>query len=167
MTTIDAAFWIDHLQLSPHPEGGAFREVYRSGLKIPKKDLPGDFAAQRSVSTAIYFLLRQGEISAFHRIASDELWHFYAGSTLTVYEIAPETGMLTKHQLGSDYLVGQVFQTMITAGSWFAAKCEKDYALVGCTVSPGFDFEDFELAKRKELIAAYPEHEELIVSLTR
>jgi uncharacterized protein len=165
--TNDSAFWIEQLQLLPHPEGGAFREVYRSGLKIPKKDLPEGFAGQRSICTSIYFLLRQGEISAFHRIASDEIWHFYAGSTLTVYEIVPETGRLIKHHLGPGCLKAEVFQTTIPAGSWFAAKCEQEYSLVGCTVSPGFDFEDFELGERKKLITAFPVHEHLIVSLTR
>jgi predicted cupin superfamily sugar epimerase len=165
--TPDAAFWFEHLELIQHPEGGAFREIYRSHLTMAKQELPDEFSGERNVCTSIYFLLRQGEFSAFHRIASDEIWHFYVGSSLTIYEIQAATGNLTKHTLGPDPLRGEMFQIMIRAGNWFGARCEQGFVLAGCTVSPGFDFAEFELADRIKLIADYPEHKDLIVSLTR
>jgi predicted cupin superfamily sugar epimerase len=173
----NAAFWKEKLQLITHIEGGAFREVYRSPLIVPLKylrsnaaDTPGNqpFRGDRNFSTSIYFLLEKGGFSAFHRIASDELWHFYFGDSLLVYEINP-LGLLTTHRLGSDVGNGEVFQTMIRAGSWFASCVAEgsDYSLVGCTVSPGFDFADFELADRQELSRQYPQHTALISTLTR
>lgn len=163
-----AAHWINHLQLTPHVEGGAFRETYRSVLSIGKDCLPAGFQGDRNASTAIYFLLEQGQFSAFHRIASDECWHFYYGDTLLVYEIRQE-GDLLIHRLGSNMATGENFQAVIRAGSWFAsAPAEKsEYALVGCTVSPGFDFADFELAEREALSRQYPQHTDLIRLFTR
>ena len=163
----NAEYWIEKLQLTKHPEGGAFREVYRSSLKIEKQNLPDDFNGDRNISTSIYFLLQKDEFSAFHRIASDELWHFYFGDALTIFEIDASTGKLSLHKLGSNFDDGEVFQTTIKAGNWFASKTNKDYSLVGCTVAPGFDFADFELAERKKLIEEFPQHSQLITSLTR
>jgi predicted cupin superfamily sugar epimerase len=163
-----ASYWIDKLQLTRHAEGGAYREAYRSELILPRSTLPLFFQGDRPVSTSIYFLLTQGEFSAFHRIASDELWHFYYGDPLVVYEIG-HSGRLTEHLLGPDPEKGQAFQTAIRAGSWFAAlpASGSEYALVGCTVAPGFDFADFELADRKTLADEFPEHADLIRRLTR
>ncbi len=164
----NAAYWIEKLNLTQHVEGGAFREVYRSLLSIPRKSLPILFQGDRNAATSIYFLLAKGEFSAFHRIASDECWHFYFGDPLLIYEIG-HTGSLTVHRLGSDIEKGESFQTMIRAGSWFASAPAggSEYALVGCTVAPGFDFVDFELADREALARQYPEHGELIRELTR
>src|ERR1700729_1066310 len=147
-----ASYWIEKFQLIPHVEGGAFREVYRSDLVISKSALPLFFQGNRAASTSIYFLLAAGQFSAFHRIASDELWHFYFGDPLLIYEIN-HSGMLTTHRLGNNPENGEVFQTMIRAGSWFASvpADDSEYALVGCTVSPGFDFADFELADSQSL----------------
>jgi predicted cupin superfamily sugar epimerase len=163
-----AAYWIEKLNLIPHVEGGAFREVYRSGLTLPKTVLPLFFQGSRSVSTSIYFLLSQGQFSAFHRIASDELWHFYYGDPLNVYEIA-HNGRLYTHVLGSDPEKGESFQTVVKAGSWFASAPApgSEYALVGCTVAPGFDFADFELAARETLTTQFPDHADLIRQFTR
>lgn len=161
-----AKYWIEKLGLESHVEGGAFKEVYRSPLIL--KNLPNIFKGDRNAYTAIYFLLKSGDFSAFHRIASDEGWHFYAGTSLTVYEIE-ENGNLITHKLGSDIENGESFQTTIKAESWFGSRCEDEngYALVGCTVAPGFDFEDFELATNESLSTKYPQHKALIKEMTR
>jgi predicted cupin superfamily sugar epimerase len=166
MSARDANFWIERLNLQPHPEGGFFRQTYKSNLILPKEALP--HASPRSASTAIYFLLEGRNFSAFHRLGSDEMWHFYAGSPLSVHVIH-EAGSYSKHLLGPDPDAGQSFQALVPAGRWFASHVEdwSSYSLVGCTVAPGFDFQDFELAKRKELIALYPQHRNLVETLTR
>jgi predicted cupin superfamily sugar epimerase len=164
-----ASFWIEKLQLSRHVEGGSFKEVYRSALILKKAILPTGFKNDRNVSTSIYFMLEQEQFSAFHRIASDEQWHFYYGGELHIYEIAPG-GHLTIHKLGNDAANNETsFQCVVNAGSWFASRPAEEaaYCIAGCTVSPGFDFEDFELAKRDELAATFPQHLALITSLTR
>ena len=164
----DAAFWIDHLKLTRHIEGGSFAEFYRSPLVVPKSELPIAFSGDRSISTSIYFLLEVNQFSALHRISSDELWHFYTGDRLEIFEIEP-SGNLKVHLLGSDPQKGESFQCVIRAGNWFGSKLADggEFCLVGCTVSPGFDFEDFELADREELQNQFPQHTELIHTLTR
>lgn len=164
----DAAYWIDKLQLTAHVEGGAFREVYRSELVISRNALPLFFQGDRSASTHIYFLLTGDQFSAFHRIAADEIWHFYSGDALLVYEIT-HNGRLMTHRLGGDPEKAESFFTVIRAGNWFGSALADggEYALAGCTVAPGFDFGDFELAEREVLAAQYPEHGSLITRLTR
>ena len=164
----DASYWIKKLQLTQHVEGGAFRETYRSELTIPRTILPLFFQGDRNASTSIYFLLASGQFSAFHRIASDEVWHFYFGDPLLVHEIG-HNGRLITHLLGTNPEKGESFQTVVKAGSWFASVPApgSEYALVGCTVAPGFDFADFELADRVTLSQQYPEHAALIQELTR
>jgi len=163
-TRLDARYWIDHLKLSPHPEGGYFRATYKADLTIPHSALPSPFGGNRAASTAIYFLLEGKDFSAFHRIAADEVWHFYAGNGLVVYVIDAE-GNASELHLGSD----AGFQAVVKAGCWFGSRLKHGggFALVGCTVAPGFAFADFELAKRSELSAAYPQHKQLIKELTR
>lgn len=163
-----ADYWIQQLQLTEHIEGGAFREVYRSPLQLAAAALPPSFGAPRNNSTSIYFLLKQEQFSAFHRIKSDELWHFYYGDPLVVYELEP-TGALTEHLLGNDPEQGQQFQCTVKAGNWFASRTQLGgtYSLAGCTVSPGFDFADFELADREQLTKEYPAYATLIRELTR
>jgi uncharacterized protein len=167
MSKRTAEFWINKLQLTTHIEGGAFREMYRSPVLAPLSALPADFAGERNFCTSIYFLLQQHQFSAFHKIKSDEVWHFYYGDALIVYEI-DQQGRMIEHRLGCDADNNETFQCVIAAGNWFAARLAPggEYALVGCTVSPGFDFADFELAKQEELIAAYPTHTVLIKELT-
>src|SRR5579863_2630030 len=116
----DAAYWIEKLQLTRHVEGGAFREIYRSELVIPRHSLPLFFQGDRSASTHIYFLLADGEFSAFHRIAADELWHFYSGDPLLVHEIT-HSGRLVTHRLASDPGNEGSFFAVIRGGSWFAS----------------------------------------------
>lgn len=161
---ITAAYWRDTLQLTKHVEGGSFRETYRAAAIME----PAGFSGPRNASTGIYFLLEDGDFSAFHRIASDEMWHFYDGITLHIYEITAE-GLLKVHRLGRNYSQGEQLQLVIPAGSWFASCVEETggFALVGCTVAPGFDFADFELAGRVELSELYPQHAGLIALLTR
>ena len=167
MRTETAQDWIDRLHLQPHPEGGYFRETYRAPLILPRSALPGH-GGDRAASTAIYFLLAGDQFSAFHRIRSDELWHFYAGSTLIVHVITPD-GEYQQILLGSNNANGEHFQAVVPAGCWFGSSLlyPNTYALVGCTVAPGFDFADFEMAKREELIAHYPQHRGIIDRLTR
>ena len=164
----DADYWIRTLQLNRHIEGGSFREVYRSKLEIPRENLPPDFKGACAASTSIYFLLEKGQYSAFHRICSDEVWHFYAGHSLRIYEIE-SSGNLLIHRLGNDPEQGETFQCIIKAGNWFAAKVADggDFTLAGCTVSPGFDFRDFELADGTMLAAEYPQHRGCIAELSR
>ncbi|HEX5652887.1 MAG TPA: cupin domain-containing protein [Chitinophagaceae bacterium] len=152
--------WIQFLHLQKHIEGGWYCEVYRSTeLFTP---------TNRSVCTHIYFLLEARDFSTLHRIQSDELWHFYAGDPLIVYEFNKE-GQLIEHLLGNDidqcFLPGCVIQK----GNWFGARTAPggNYSLVGCTVSPGFDFADLELADAETLSKKYPAHQQLIQSLCR
>ena len=163
----DAAYWINTLQLKKHIEGGYYRENYRSQLNIYKDILPESFHGDRSAATCIYFLLEKDSFSAFHKIASDEIWHFYSGDCLIIYEIKND-GSLLEHRLGPNPESHESFQVVVKAGNWFAAKLNGggEYALAGCTVSPGFDFDDFEMAKREILLRDYPEYESLIISLT-
>lgn len=168
MESIDATYWVRRLKLEPHPEGGYYRQTYRSDETIPQAALPEGFTGPRAASTAIYFLLEGENFSAFHRLRSDEMWHFYTGSPLVVHVI-DTAGRYWPVSLGSDSESGQVFQAVVRAGSWFAAHVAdwKGWALVGCTVAPGFDFEDFEIAKRKKLVDKYPQHRKVIQELTR
>lgn len=161
-------YWIEKLQLEPHPEGGYFRQSYRSEVEIALEALPAGFSGARVASTAIYFLLDGKNLSAFHRLRSDEVWHFYAGEPLVVQVIEPE-GNYSRILLGRDPGAGQVLQAVVRAGCWFGSHVAdwSSFSLVGCTVSPGFDFEDFEMGKREELVALYPPHRELIERLTR
>jgi len=159
---------ITHLKLQPHPEGGYYAETYRSKEIIPQAVLPGRFAGERNFSTAIYFLIPAGQFSAFHRIQADELWHFYEGQPLHVYVIHPQ-GNMEFIRLGNNVAMGETFQAMVPAGCWFASEpaTANGYCLVGCTVAPGFDFTDFELAQREILEEYYPEHKDFIRQLTR
>lgn len=194
LTQNDASCWIRQLSLQPHPEGGYYRQTYRSQLQLPKLSLPPEFTGARPASTAIYFLLENGNFSAFHRQRSDELWHFYFGAPLLVHVIEPD-GPYSQIRLGCVLDAGETFQAVVKAGCWFASQLAPDktphpeaaalgndlpsapnqphsqhpasFALVGCTVAPGFDFEDFELARREDLAARYPQHRDLIARLTR
>jgi predicted cupin superfamily sugar epimerase len=154
--------------LQPHPEGGWYKETYRSSEYIPQMALPESFIGPRVFSTAIYFLLEQGNFSAFHRIKADECWHFYAGDPLLVY-IIRQDGSLDIIHLGSDINKGQLFQYVVPANCWFASRpaTRSAFCFVGCTVAPGFDFADFELADGLSLSGLYPQHERIIKDLCR
>jgi uncharacterized protein len=145
---------IRRFDLQPHPEGGFFRETYRSTAQVTR----AGSEETRAASTAIYYLLCDGAHSAWHRIRSDEVWHFYAGAPLLVH-VLDAAGERVTHRLGNPLThPGTVFQAVIPAGLWFAAECEDPttFALVGCTVAPGFEFSEFELAGVEGLLRAYP-----------
>ncbi|GAM10400.1 hypothetical protein OR1_02689 [Geobacter sp. OR-1] len=168
MTAPTAIELIRKLELLRHPEGGWYRETYRSEETIPAAALPDRFSGDRSFCTAIYFLLEKGDFSAFHRIKSDELWHFHSGTTLTIHMLSQD-GSYQTHRLGADLDAGASFQAVVPAGFWFGAEVTGNggYALVSCTVSPGFDFADFEMADRDDLIRQLPSHTGIIRQLTR
>ena len=159
---------IEKYHLLPHPEGGYYKENYRSLETIPKASMPKRFNGERSYSTAIYFLLEEGNFSAFHKISSDECWHFYAGESLWIHVIHVN-GRLETIRLGSDIENGEIFQAIVPAGCWFASEPAPGtaYSFVGCTVAPGFDFDDFELAKADELSKQFPQHMSIINRLCR
>jgi uncharacterized protein len=161
----DISTLISTLGLLKHPEGGYYKETYRSTLRLTKGSLPANFSGDRDLSTSIYFLLPSSEKSLLHRIKSDELWHFHAGTALSIYVI--NDNGLTIHKLGSNVLIGESFQVMVPANSWFGAINENGgFTLAACTVAPGFDFHDFELARREELLKQFPHCEREIVLLT-
>ena len=164
---VSTDYWIKKLGLQRHPEGGYFKETYRSSEVILKHALPARFNGDRVFSTCIYFLLNKKEISAFHVVQQDEVWHFYEGSSLTIH-IIDQTGKYTAAKLGRDIAGGESFQAVVRAGCWFAAAVNdtETYALVGCTVAPGFEFADFEMADRHRLVALYPEHRNIIENYT-
>ena len=159
---------IQQYNLQPHPEGGWYKETYKSGEYIIGSALPERFGGSRAFSTAIYFLLEQGNFSAFHRIKSDECWHFYAGDPLLIY-VMQLNGKLDIIHLGNDIEKGQVFQFVVPANCWFASTPApgSHFCFVGCTVAPGFDFTDFELAKASSLSALFPQHIAIIEELCR
>ncbi|ACD96074.1 cupin domain-containing protein [Trichlorobacter lovleyi] len=167
-TNRPAAALISALGLFQHPEGGWYRETYRSGGQIPGNVLPECFDGPRSWCTAIYFLLEQGDCSALHRIKSDELWFFHGGAGLTIHLLTAD-GIHSAIRLGADIAAGEVFQATVPAGTWFGAEMSGagEYSLVSCTVSPGFAFADFELADLSVLLRQYPDHDALIKRLTR
>jgi predicted cupin superfamily sugar epimerase len=163
-----AAYWIERLRLEPHPEGGYFRETYRATEAIARAALPPRFLGARAVSTAIYFLLPSEQVSRLHRLRSDELWHFHAGSPLTIAMLEPD-GRAREVVLGPDPERGERFQVIVPAGCWFGASvaAPRSFTVAGCTVAPGFDFADFELGERGALLRAFPREEKLIMRLTR
>lgn len=152
---------IQQLNLQPHPEGGYYAETYRSPLEVTNSE-----GNSRAASTAIYFLLKDKDKSHFHRIKSDELWFFHQGVPLEIISI--QNGQLHSIILGNDIAAGQQAQAMIPADTWFGSRLKdgEGYALVSCTVAPGFDFSDFELAGREELIQEFPHLQEMITELT-
>ena len=160
---------IRQLNLKPHPEGGYYSESYRStGILLPLGAVPA-LPGERNFSTAIYFLLTRGSFSAFHRIRQDEIWHFYKGSPLTIH-VLTAGGKYVVHRLGNRLEKGERPQVVVAGGDWFAAALSNgkgDYALVGCTVAPGFDFSDFEIAHREALLREFPSCSQVIRQYTR
>ncbi|UOQ51819.1 cupin domain-containing protein [Hymenobacter cellulosivorans] len=153
---------IEKLQLLPHPEGGYYKETYRAATSITTEQ-----GAARNVSTAIYYLLEGADKSHLHRIQSDELWFFHQGQALEI--VLVEQGQLVTIELGNDLAQGQLPQAVIPAQTWFGArvKGETGFALVSCTVAPGFDFRDFELAERDALTQEFPQLQAIIEQFTR
>ncbi len=158
---------MDQLDLERHPEGGYYRETYRANVVVPEKVLPAGFAGPRNASTAIYYLLPAGHVSALHRIPSDEVWHWYAGGSLTIHML-DDDGRRHDIRLGQSIADACLPQVVVPAGVWFGATVDDPslYVLAGCTVAPGFDFDDFEPGDRSVLRAQFPEHIALIESLS-
>ncbi|MCB0738621.1 MAG: cupin domain-containing protein [Bacteroidetes bacterium] len=140
---------IEKLGLLPHPEGGYFKEVYRSAEEVAQSALPNRYKGSRSFATSIYFMLGANDISHLHKVKSDETWHFYKGQAINLMYLDGES--LKSVIIGNDLNAGQTLQFTVKANTWFAAelvnKEEGSYGLVGCSVYPGFDFADFVLAK--------------------
>lgn len=158
---------IHRFNLVKHPEGGYFAEMFRSKDDI-SDGLPVRFDGKHVLYTSIYFMLEENDISAFHVLKSDEIWHFYEGNSLLLYAIEPD-GNLKTVRLGRNHEKGDVFQHLVKAGTCFCAEVEEksSYALVGCTVSPGFEYYDFELCTRNDLLKLYPQHNDIIIKFTK
>ncbi|MBI2974578.1 MAG: cupin domain-containing protein, partial [Deltaproteobacteria bacterium] len=155
MKDITVAELVKLYGLQPHPEGGYFKETYRSSESIPGGVLPKR-GNDRNFSTGIYFLLPEGSVSKLHRIKSDEMWHFYLGGPLTIAQITP-SGKIEQAILGQDVKSGQKVQYVVPSGYWFGAypNAGSKFSFVGCTVAPGFDFADFEMGNKAGLLKEY------------
>lgn len=154
----DANYFIENLKMEPHIEGGYFK------ANILAED---NFNLEKKLYSSIYFLLRTGEVSNFHRLTADELWYYHAGEALTIYMITKEGKLITK-KLGLDLEKGEEPQVLVEKGCIFGSAMNEDgFSLVGCMVAPAFTYEDFELFERESLLEQYPEHKEVIIKLTR
>lgn len=157
----DANYFITNLEMNAHPEGGYYKQSFLSDqvTNLNQK--------QRQLWSSIYFLLCKDEVSNFHRLTADEMWYFHSGSALTIYMITPDGELITQ-DLGLEIEKGQKPQILVPKGYIFGSAMHNEgYSLVGCMVSPGFTFEDFELFERNDLLKMYPEHEKIIKKLTR
>lgn len=155
-------YWIENLKLTPHPEGGYYKEIYRS----KKSFQPKDFFGRRNYMTSIYFLLEKGNISHFHSIKSDEIWSYHAGDSLTVFVLYPD-GEMKKLIIGPNLEKGELLQAVVPEGAIFGSKSNGEYSLVGCIVSPGFDFNDFKLFKTSELLGRFPDFSGVIKEFSK
>lgn len=160
----DKNYWKEKLQLEAHPEGGYYKEVYRNPNTIQIMGGGGT----RNLATSIYFMLGTGDKSHFHQLTSDELWYFHEGATIDVHIF--EHGQYRLEKLGNNPEAGESLQVLLPRQSIFAAEISSDqgldFALMGCMVNPGFDFKDFRLIGKEELMKAYPHYEELINRFT-
>ena len=158
---------ITKFNLTEHPEGGYYKETYRSNGIIQNEHLAPEFVGDRNYATCIYFLLTSNKFSAFHKINQDESWHFYKGDSLKLHMISPD-GDYSFVMIGNNLEQDEQPQFVVPAGYWFAAEVltKNAYAFTGCTVAPGFDFNDFELPKREELIQLFSQHSKIITKLT-
>ena len=153
-----AEYYIEELEMLPHVEGGYFKESFLS---------EHSYNSEKKLWISIYFLLRTGQLSNFHRLKSDELWYYHAGESLTIYMITPKGELITK-QLGINIENGDSPQVLVPKGYIFGSAMDNDgFSLVGCMVSPAFTYDDFELFKRDDLLNLYPEHKSIINRLTR
>ncbi|MBI9073538.1 MAG: cupin domain-containing protein [Melioribacteraceae bacterium] len=163
---MDSKDIIKKLELTPHPEGGYYKEVYRSNnnTKLIINTLP----VNRSLATSIYFLLEKDQFSSFHKLKSDELWYHHTGSYVRIHVIDKKGNYFHK-DIGTDLEKNIEPQFIIEAESWFAAELtdKNSYSLLGCMVTPGFDFADFELAEKEKLTEQFPQHNEIIAKFTR
>jgi predicted cupin superfamily sugar epimerase len=156
----DAKYWVNELKLLKHPEGGYYKEVYRSN----KSFIPNEIGENRNYITSIYFLIEEGNVSHFHSIKQDELWYYHAGDPLSVY-IITSNGALECIKIGPNPEKGEVLQAIVPANCIFGSKSSGKYSLVSCVVAPGFDFADFKLYNKNELLKSYYKHKEIIDEL--
>ena len=164
-----AAYWLDRLALTAHPEGGYFTETYCSPDVIGQAGLPPRYSSDRLGAKAIYFLLddAQAQVSRFHRVKCEEAWCYHAGESLTLFVIHRD-GALERLPLGLNLDAGERPHIVIPHDVWFGAKVNKKnaFTLATCITAPGFEYEDFELAERSALLQAYPQHRDVIEMLT-
>ncbi|WP_066304608.1 cupin domain-containing protein [Bacillus sp. FJAT-29814] len=162
----DVNFWVNKLGLEPHPEGGFFKQTFVSGEQVTDEELSVQFEGRRKLYTSIYFLLTSENVSHFHRLKSDELWYFHAGSSLTIHVIH-ETGEYEEMKLGLNVDGGEVLQALVPKNAIFGSSVSEPntYSIVGCMVSPGFEYQDFELFTQAELLTKYPQHKDIILKL--
>jgi uncharacterized protein len=162
----DLQTWVSKLDLLPHPEGGYFKPTFESEESTSDNELSVNYDGKRKLYTSIYFLLSSNDVSHFHRLKSDELWYYHAGSPLTVHVIH-ENGEYEEMRVGMNLEQGERPQILVKKNSIFGSSVmEKDTcSLVGCMVSPGFEFQDFELFTQDELLERYPQHKEIIMKL--
>jgi len=160
---MDADELIASLGLLPHPEGGFYKETYRSDAIIPPEGLDARYGGGRHVCTGILYLLREGDVSRLHRIRQDEMWHCYLGGPLRLVMLG-EHAPVDEVLLGGDIRAGQQVQFVVPGGVWFGATPARGagFCLVGCTVAPGFEFEDFEMGRRASLERMFPHALEMI-----
>jgi len=159
-------YWIEHLNMKPHPEGGYFVETYRSEYKIEKSVLPNQFDGSRNIASSIFYLMKGEGFSAFHRMKSDENWYFHDGSPIVIYYFTSDGNMVTSI-LGLNPHQGHIPNITVPAETWFAAEVldKNSFGLASCVVTPGFEFKDFELARQEDLLLEYPQNRELIKRL--
>ena len=159
-------YWVKNLGMEAHPEGGYYKQTFLSGENITDSELSVSYDGTRKLYTSIYFLLTDKNISHFHRLKSDELWYFHGGAPLTVH-IITEAGEYIQHKLGLNIEKAERPQALVPKNSIFGSSVDSpdSYALVGCMVSPGFEFKDFEMFTQAELLSRYPEHKEIIMKM--
>jgi predicted cupin superfamily sugar epimerase len=160
---------IRFFQMKPLPdEGGYYVETYRAKGKIAQANLPAGYSGRRNFSTAILYLLTPDTFSRLHRVKSDEVFHFYLGDPVTMLQLHPDSTSKIII-LGQDVLNGQCVQAAVPAGIWQGCFLNQGgkFALLGCTVSPGFEFADYESGHQNELLDKYPNQQNLIIQLTR
>jgi len=160
-------FWVQRLGLKPHPEGGFYRETYRSPLRVPTEALPDAFQGERNLCTVILFLLPRNGVSRLHRLKSDEIWFYHAGNPVRLHFLFPN-GRYVVNVLGAGPENGQAPQILVPRGTWLAAEAPgpAGFALAACLVAPGFEFADFELGERDVLLQRFPEHRDLVLRFT-
>ncbi|WNS76539.1 cupin domain-containing protein [Bacillus sp. DTU_2020_1000418_1_SI_GHA_SEK_038] len=166
MNNHDAQYFVSKLGLEPHPEGGYYKRTFESGERTSDQELTVNFEGKRKLYTSIYFLLTSNDLSHLHRLKSDELWYYHAGSPLTIH-IIHENGEYEEIKLGLNLDKGEVPQALVPKNAIFGSSVmeEDTFSLVGCMVSPGFEFQDFELFTQDELLSQYPTHKEIIEKL--
>ena len=162
----DANYYVTKLGMEPHPEGGFYKRTFESEERTSDQELSVEFEGKRKLYTSIFFLLGSNDISHLHRLKSDELWYYHAGSPLTI-SVIDENGNYKESKLGINLDEGETPQVLVPKNSIFGSSVrdEDTFSLVGCMVSPGFDFQDFELFTQEELLSKYPQHKEVIMKL--